>query len=160
MPNVCPRTSAVAVGGLVARPHSKLRVFVVTLGPTYSADWRPMVYALAVLSLLVGSLLAVVQTNVKRMLAFSSISHAGFILVGVEAALHSRGPGAEGVSSSLLYLMVYAVLVTGTFGVVTAVSRTGDASTDLAGAYQVLASDASAFITGTVVSIDGGYLLV
>ena len=62
-----------------------LRVLVVAL-PLYRDDWRPAVWVLAVLSLVVGSVLAVVQTNVKRMLAYSSISHAGFILVGVEAA--------------------------------------------------------------------------
>ena len=51
----------------------------------YSDDWQPAVYALAVVTLLVGSTIAVVQTDVKRMLAYSSISHAGFILVGVTA---------------------------------------------------------------------------
>ena len=55
-----------------------------------ATDWQPIVYALAVLTLLVGAVLAVVQTNVKRMLAYSSISHAGFILVGV-AGRQRRG---------------------------------------------------------------------
>ena len=59
--------------------------------PHYSDDWRPVVWVLAVLTLLVGSVMAVVQTDVKRMLAYSSISHAGFILVGVEAAAHTAG---------------------------------------------------------------------
>jgi NADH-quinone oxidoreductase subunit N len=81
------------------------------------------------LTLSVGSVLAVVQTNVKRMLAYSSISHAGFILVGVEAAAHGDGAdAADGVSSVLLYLLLYAVLVMGTFAVVTLVGRTGDAA--------------------------------
>ena len=53
---------------------------------SYRVDWQPIVYVLAVLTLLVGAVLAVVQTDVKRMLAYSSISHAGFILVGVQAA--------------------------------------------------------------------------
>ena len=80
-------------------------------------------------------MLAVVQTNVKRMLAYSSISHAGFILVGIEAAGHTAGDpdGGFGVPSSLLYLLLYSVLVVGTFAVVTAVGRTGDDATDLAG---------------------------
>jgi NADH-quinone oxidoreductase subunit N len=127
-----PVSAFMASVGKVAAFAAMLRVFTEVL-PVWRDDLRPAVWAIAVLTLVLGSVMAVVQTNVKRMLAFSSISHAGFILVGVEAALHSRGPGSEGVSSSLLYLMVYAVLVTGTFGVVTAVSRTGDASTDLAG---------------------------
>ena len=97
-----------------------LRVFVVTLGPTYADDWRPMVYALAVLSLLVGSLFAIVQTNVKRMLAYSSISHAGFILVAVEAA------SAEGTSAALFYLLAYTFMVVGSFGIVTIMGRGGD----------------------------------
>ena len=97
-----------------------LRVFVVTLGPTYGDDWRPMIYALAVLSLLVGSLLAIVQTNVKRMLAYSSISHAGFILVAVEAA------SAEGTSAALFYLLAYTFMVVGSFGIVTIMGRGGD----------------------------------
>ncbi len=62
-----------------------LRVFVVAF-ETYQLDWKPMVWALAVLTMVVGSVLAVVQTDVKRMLAYSSISHAGFVLVGVQAA--------------------------------------------------------------------------
>ena len=83
--------------------------------------------------------MAVVQTDVKRMLAFSSISHAGFMLVGVEAAAHHPGDtlASNGQSSVLLYTLIYAVLVMGTFGVVTAVSRTGDGATDL-GAFRGL----------------------
>jgi len=83
--------------------------------------------------LVVGSFLAVVQTNVKRMLAYSSISHAGFILVGVEAAAHGAGsadPG-PGMPSVVLYLLLYSVLVIGSFAVVTVVSRHSDGDTDL-----------------------------
>ena len=60
--------------------------------PTYAADWQPIVYVLAVLTLVVGAVLAVVQTNVKRMLAYSSINHAGFILVGVAGRHRPRAP--------------------------------------------------------------------
>jgi len=85
-----------------------------------------------VLSLVVGSALAVVQTNVKRMLAYSSISHAGFVLVGVEAAGHRAGepdPGS-GMPSVVTYLLVYSVLVIGSFAVVALVEREhgGDSS--------------------------------
>jgi NADH-quinone oxidoreductase subunit N len=75
--------------------------------------------------LLVGSILAVVQTDVKRMLAYSSISHAGFILVGVQAATE------RGVSGALFYLAAYTFMVAGSFGVITVVSRTGDDATSL-----------------------------
>jgi NADH-quinone oxidoreductase subunit N len=101
-----------------------LRVFVYALGG-YQADWRPYLYALAVATMLVGSVLAVVQTDVKRMLAYSSINHAGFILVGVQAGT------AEGTSGALFYLAAYTFMVIGSFGVVTLVSRRGDSLTKL-----------------------------
>ena len=82
-----PVTAFMASVGKVAAFAALLRVLIVGL-PFYRDDWRPVIWVLAVLSLVVGSFLAVVQTNVKRMLAYSSISHAGFILVGLEAAAH------------------------------------------------------------------------
>jgi NADH-quinone oxidoreductase subunit N len=75
--------------------------------------------------LLVGSVLAIVQTDVKRMLAYSSISHAGFVLVGVQAA------SDKGVAGALFYLAAYTFMVAGSFGVVTLVSRRGDSHTAL-----------------------------
>jgi NADH-quinone oxidoreductase subunit N len=119
--------------GKVAAFGALLRVLIYAL-PHWHDDYRPIVWVLAVLTVVVGSVLAVVQTNVKRMLAYSSISHAGFILIGVEAASHRAGQpdSGNGVPSALLYMLVYAVLVVGTFAVVTMVSRTGDGATDLA----------------------------
>jgi NADH-quinone oxidoreductase subunit N len=96
-----------------------LRVFVVAFDQ-YASDWQPAVYGLAVATLLVGAILAVVQTDVKRMLAYSSISHAGFLLVGVEAA------SAKGTSATLFYLAAYTFMVAGSFGVVTIVGGKGD----------------------------------
>ena len=126
-----PVTAFMASAAKAAAFAAMLRVLLDAL-PSFSADYRPVVWVLAVLTLLGGSVMAVVQTNVKRMLAFSSISHAGFMLVGVEAAAHTAGvPGNDGRSAVLLYTLIYAVLVIGTFSVVTAVSRTGDGATDL-----------------------------
>ena len=127
-----PVTGFMASVGKVAAFAALLRVFVVGL-PFYRDDWRPAVWVLAVLSLVVGSFLAVVQTDVKRMLAYSSISHAGFILVGVEAAAHRAGQADSGlgVPSVMVYLLAYAVMVAGTFGIVTLVARRGDEHTDL-----------------------------
>ncbi|HEX7096521.1 MAG TPA: NADH-quinone oxidoreductase subunit N, partial [Acidimicrobiales bacterium] len=110
-----PTVAYMASGVKVAGFAGLMRVFVVGLGQ-YQTDWQPAVYALAVLSLVVGAVLAVVQRDVKRMLAYSSISHAGFVLVGVEAA------SDDGVSSALFYLAAYAFMVAGSFGVVTVVS--------------------------------------
>jgi NADH-quinone oxidoreductase subunit N len=125
-----PITAFMASAGKAAAFAAMLRVLVIAL-PFYRDDWRPVIWLLAILSLVVGSFLAVVQTNVKRMLAYSSVSHAGFLLVGVEAAAHRAGeadPG-NGISSVVLYLMLYSVLVIGSFGVVTVVSR-GSATND------------------------------
>ncbi len=115
-------TPAVAfmASGVKAAPFAALvRVFLVAFGQ-YATDWRPVVYSLAVLSLVGGSILAIVQTNVKRTLAYSSVSHVGFILIAVEAAT------AKGISAVLFYLAAYTFMVAGSFGVVTLVGRAGD----------------------------------
>jgi NADH-quinone oxidoreductase subunit N len=89
------------------------------------SDWKPIVYGLAVLSLVVGSVVALRQRDVKRMLAYSSINHAGFILLGVESAT------ARGVSSSLYYLVAYMFMTIGSFAIVTVLGRKGDGDHDL-----------------------------
>jgi NADH-quinone oxidoreductase subunit N len=114
-----PGTAFMASAAKAAAFAALLRVFVVAFAP-YREDWQPVLMVLAVLTLLVGSVVAIVQTNVKRMLAYSSISHAGFILVGVVAA------SDRGTAGVLVYLAAYAVMVLGTFGVVTLVGRAGD----------------------------------
>ena len=119
-PVVAFMASAVKAAGFAAL----VRIFVVTF-PQYRLDWQPAVLALAVLTLLVGAVLAIVQRDAKRMLAYSSISHAGFILVGVHAA------SARGTASVVFYLAAYAFMVIGTFGVLTVVSGTGDRRTSL-----------------------------
>jgi NADH-quinone oxidoreductase subunit N len=131
-----PVTAFMASVGKAAAFAAMIRVLVTAL-PFFRDDWGPVIWALAVLSLVVGSFLAVVQTNVKRMLAYSSVSHAGFLLVGVEAARNTAGealPG-DGIAAVALYLMLYSVLVIGSFGVVTIVSKAsgdedGDSSLD------------------------------
>ncbi len=127
-----PVTAFMASVGKAAAFAAMIRVLVVAL-PFYKDDWRPIIWVLALVTLLVGSILAVVQDNVKRMLAYSSISHAGFILVGVEAAGHGAGdpdPG-PGVPSVVLYLILYSVLVVGSFAVVTIVSRSSSGDTSI-----------------------------
>lgn len=119
-PVVAYMASAVKVAGFAGL----LRVFVAGFGQ-YASTWQPAVYALAVVTLLVGSVLAVVQTDVKRMLAYSSISHAGFVLVGVQAA------SDDGTAASLFYLGAYAFMVAGSFGVATVVGGRGDGNHSL-----------------------------
>jgi NADH-quinone oxidoreductase subunit N len=102
-----------------------LRVFAGALGGLV-VSWRPVIAAVAVVTMLVGAALAVVQTDLKRMLAYSSISHAGYLLVGVAAA----ATVPAGVSASMFYLLVYAFMVMGAFMVVQYVSRLGPPDDD------------------------------
>ncbi|MBL6926129.1 MAG: NADH-quinone oxidoreductase subunit N [Acidimicrobiia bacterium] len=116
-----PVVAWMAAGVKAAGFAALMRVFVLTLG-TYVSDWRPAFQVIAAATVLAGAVVAVVQTDVKRMLAYSSIVHAGFILVGLQAVTD------RGNSSVLAYLAVYAFLTVGSFAVVTVVSGTGDAS--------------------------------
>ncbi len=115
-----PMVAWMASGVKVAGFAGLIRVFVVAFN-AYRVDWQPLIYAVAVATLVVGAVLAVVQTDVKRMMAYSSINHAGFVLVGVEAATR------QGVQAALFYLGTYTFLIAGTFGVITLVGRKGDA---------------------------------
>ena len=126
-PVVAYMASGVKAAGFAAL----LRVFVVCFGG-YRLDWQPIVYAIAILSLVLGAVLAVVQTDVKRMMAYSSINHAGFILLGVQAA------STRGISAALFYLASYTFFVAGAFGIITLVGRRGDGHHQL-GDYQGLA---------------------
>ena len=113
--------AAVAKAGAFA---AMLRVLFSSLG-VISSDWKPIIYGLAVLSLLLGSVVALRQRDVKRMLAYSSINHAGFILLGVESAL------PRGVTASLYYLVAYMFMTIGSFAIVTVLGRQGDGDHDL-----------------------------
>jgi NADH-quinone oxidoreductase subunit N len=108
--------AAVAKAGAFA---ALLRVFVSSFA-TARTDWQPIIWGLAILSLVVGATVALMQRDVKRMMAYSSINHAGFILLGVEAAT------TRGVAASLYYLITYMFLVIGSFAVITVMSRPGD----------------------------------
>jgi NADH-quinone oxidoreductase subunit N len=114
-----PVTAFMAAGAKAAGFAALLRVFISGFG-NYAVDWKPLIMVLAVASLLVGSVVALVQEDVKRMLAYSSISHAGYILIGVQAGT------VKGVSSALFYLLTYTFMVVGSFAVVTVVGRKGD----------------------------------
>ncbi|HEX4161379.1 MAG TPA: NADH-quinone oxidoreductase subunit N [Acidimicrobiales bacterium] len=113
--------AAVAKAGAFA---AMLRVLFSALG-VITTDWRPVIYALAVLSLVLGAFVALRQRDVKRMLAYSSINHAGFILLGVYAGTKS------GASASLYYLFAYMLMTIGSFAIVTVLGRAGDGDHDL-----------------------------
>jgi len=109
-----------------------MRLMVEALGGL-QADWQQMVIVLSVLSLAVGNIIAIAQSNIKRMLAYSTISHVGFILLGILAGTN------EGYSSAMFYTITYAMMSLGGFGVIMLMARQGfeaDNITDLAGLNQ------------------------
>jgi NADH-quinone oxidoreductase subunit N len=129
-------SSATKVAGFAAL----LRVFSVAF-PLFRNDWRPAIGALAVLSLVVGSVVAIVQNDVKRVLAYSSIAHAGYVLIGFAAAAVSNGEAAaRGLQSAVLYLLVYAFMTIGAFAVVTVVARTSHDARHTLSDYRGLAA--------------------
>jgi proton-translocating NADH-quinone oxidoreductase chain N len=109
-----PVTALMASCTVVAAFGALLRVFYVAFGQL-SWDWRPALWTVAILTMLVGAIIAITQTDVKRLLAYSSIAHGGFLLTGVIAA------SVAGLSSTLFYLAVYGFTTVGAFAVVTLV---------------------------------------
>jgi NADH-quinone oxidoreductase subunit N len=153
-----PVTAFMASATKAAAFAAVLRIFVGAFR-LYEVDWRPAVFGIAVLSLLVGSIAAVVQTDVKRMLAYQSISHAGYVLIGVQAATD------KGTSAALFYVCTYAVMATGAFAIVMLVARRGDdrhALSDyrgLASARPVLAGLLTLFLLAQAgVPLTGGFV--
>ena len=90
-----------------------------------SADWQQMFMVLAVLSLAIGNVVAIAQTNIKRMLAYSTISHVGFLVLGILAATR------EGYIASMFYTVTYAIMALGAFGLIIVLSRKGYESDSL-----------------------------
>jgi NADH-quinone oxidoreductase subunit N len=126
-----PATGFMAAAAKAAGFAGLLRVMVSAFGGR-PGDWQPVIWVLAVASMLVGSILAVMQTDVKRMMAYSSISHAGFILIGLEAAGHGSGDGkSKGVTGALFYLIAYTFIVLGSFTVISVVGGQGDSNHSL-----------------------------
>jgi NADH-quinone oxidoreductase subunit N len=117
-----PVTALMASCTLVSAFGALLRVFYVAFGQL-TWDWRPAMWVIAALTMVVGAIIAITQTDVKRLLAYSSIAHAGFVLTGVIAA------STLGLSSSMFYLAVYGFTTIGAFAVVTLVrDATGEAA--------------------------------
>ncbi len=119
-----PITGFMAACTKVAAFGALLRVLYVGLGGE-SWDWQPMIWAVAILTMVIGSVVAITQTDVKRMLAYSSIAHAGFVLVGVAAT------SAQGLASVLFYLVAYGFTTVAAFAVVTLVRDAGGEATHL-----------------------------
>jgi NADH-quinone oxidoreductase subunit N len=137
-----PITAFLSVGSKAASIAMLLRIFVEGL-PAFRLDglgiawgtpfgWAAFFYVLAIVTMTVGNLAALTQTNTKRMLAYSSIAHAGYLLIGVVAGT------THGVTAALLYLAVYLFMQFGAFAVVIMLRRKeaiGDELKDLTGLY-------------------------
>ncbi|AZM90534.1 NADH-quinone oxidoreductase subunit NuoN [Streptomyces racemochromogenes] len=119
-----PVTGFMAAATKVAAFGALLRLLYVVL-PGLRWDWRPVMWGVAIVTMLAGAVIAVTQTDVKRLLAYSSIAHAGFILAGVIAT------SQEGVKSVLFYLGAYSFVTIGAFAVVTLVRDAGGEATHL-----------------------------
>ncbi len=126
-----PVTAFMAVGVKIAAFAGFLRIFMVYLAPV-SAEWSPVLWVLAALTMTAGNAIALVQSNIKRMLAYSAIAHAGYLLVGMTAAGNAAG------GAILYYLLGYAFTNMGAFAVVAALGR-GDAPHEQVADYRGLA---------------------
>jgi len=118
-----PVTAFMAVGVKLAAFAGFTRIFLVHLGPV-SVEWTSVLWVIAALTMTVGNVVALVQENIKRMLAYSAIAHAGYIIVGMAAA-----PAGAAGGAILYYLLAYAFTNLGAFAVVIALERRGDSHT-------------------------------
>jgi NADH-quinone oxidoreductase subunit N len=119
-----PITAFMAVGPKAAAFAAFFRVFAETF-PEMAPSWEIILSTIAVLSMFFGNLGAIMQTNIKRMLAFSSISHAGYILMAVIAK------NSLGASSLLFYMLAYAFTTFGIFGIIILLGRKGEENLEI-----------------------------
>ena len=120
-----PVTALMAACTKISAFGALLRVLYVGFGRA-EWDWSPMFWAVAILTMVVGGVLAITQTDVKRMLAYSSVAHTGFLLVGVIAL------SPQGLSGTLFYLFAYGFTTIAAFAVVTLVRDSSGEATHLA----------------------------
>jgi NADH-quinone oxidoreductase subunit N len=128
-----PITAFMAVGVKLAAFAGFLRIFMANLG-AISTEWTQVLWILAVLTMTAGNVIALVQSNIKRMLAYSAIAHAGYVIVGMAAG--DRGAGG----AILYYLLAYAFTNLGAFAVVVALARGAESHDEIAD-YRGLARD-------------------
>jgi NADH-quinone oxidoreductase subunit N len=124
-----PVTAFLSVGSKAASFAMLIRIFLEGL-PVMSADWRLLFWVLSAITMTAGNIAAVTQSNVKRMLAYSSIAHAGYLLIGVAVGT------TRGITAMLIYLFIYAFMQLGAFAVVVVLRRAdiiGDELKDFSG---------------------------
>ncbi len=111
-------TSYIASAPKVAGFVMIMRLLSESMG-SLQTDWQGMLVIMAVLSMVIGNVIAIAQTNLKRMLAYSTISHVGFIMLGILAG------NQEGYAASMFYTLVYALMSLGGFGIIILLTRSG-----------------------------------
>jgi NADH-quinone oxidoreductase subunit N len=124
-----PVTAFLSVGSKAASFAMLIRIFLEGL-PVMSADWRLLFWVLSAITMTAGNIAAVTQSNVKRMLAYSSIAHAGYLLIGVAVGT------TRGITAMLIYLFVYGFMQLGAFAIVVVLRRAdiiGDELKDFSG---------------------------
>jgi NADH-quinone oxidoreductase subunit N len=119
-----PITAFISAGPKAAGFAALLRVFLFSF-VTIKVDWTTIVWIMAALTMTVGNIIAIAQSDIKRMLAYSSIAHAGYVLVALVAG------GETGISSALFYLLSYTFMNIGAFTVVILLGRKGQENTGL-----------------------------
>ncbi|HXU87833.1 MAG TPA: NADH-quinone oxidoreductase subunit N [Methylomirabilota bacterium] len=120
-------TALIATGSKAAAMGALLRVLMVAL-KTAQPDWTPVLWAVAAVSMTAGNVVAIAQSNLKRMLAYSSVAHVGYMLMGLVAG------GVPGAGAVLYYLLAYTFTTVGAFGVILMlVERAGDEAVDVGG---------------------------
>src|SRR5262245_36285693 len=117
-------TAFIATGSKAAAFAALVRVLLSAL-PGAPVDWAPLMWALAALSMTIGNVVAIAQQDLKRMLAYSSIAHGGYMLIGVVAG------GSLGYGAVLFYMLVYTFTTVGAFGVLLLLERAGGESIDV-----------------------------
>jgi NADH-quinone oxidoreductase subunit N len=132
-----PVTGFMSVATKAAAMVAFARIFDVVLFPVRT-DWLPVILTITILTIVGGNILALVQSNVKRLLAYSSIAHAGYVLIGIAvggAVITVKGQlvpgGVFGISAILFYLLSYTFLNLGAFGIVSVLERADNSGTDL-----------------------------
>jgi NADH-quinone oxidoreductase subunit N len=117
-------TTLIATGSKAAGFAALIRLLLGTLRAA-QPDWGPLMWALAVVTMTLGNVAAIAQSNLKRMLAYSSVAHVGYMMVGLVAG------GAPGAGAILYYLLAYTFTTAGTFGVLSLCERAGEEAVDV-----------------------------
>src|SRR6266542_683841 len=119
MATIFPRVMLSTASAQKSHVHSLLRLLLESLRPL-QGEWTWLFWVLAVLSMTLGNVVAIAQQNLKRMLAYSSIAHVGYMLVGIVAG------GSLGNGAVLFYLLVYTFTTAGAFGLILLLERGGE----------------------------------